>query len=212
MKIEQFEFNPVAVNTYLLYDETGEAALIDCGISNKREFDMLESSLRTNRLTLKILLNTHLHFDHASGNGFIYEKYGVKPQYDKREDEMPSLRTQIASFGLKLQYESVQGEHFIEEEELICFGNTTLKALSTPGHSPGSLSFYSEKDNCVFTGDALFRGSIGRTDLWKGDYAALIRSVKTKLLSLPDETIVYPGHGPSTSVKREKQYNPYINH
>lgn len=210
MKIKKFEFNPIAVNTYLLYDDTNEAVLIDCGASNKKEYEELDDYIQENRLMLKYLLSTHLHFDHVLGNYFIYKQYGLKPQYHRVEDSMPGLRAQSVAFGLGLDYESVATGHFITKGELILFGNTSLKALLTPGHSPGSLSFYSEAAHCVFTGDALFYHSIGRTDLWGGSEETLVQSIRSQLLTLPEDTIIYPGHGPSSTVKEEKQHNPYI--
>ena len=210
MKIKIFQFNQVCVNTYLISDETNEAAIIDCGASYEREYKQLTDYITENNLNLKLLLNTHLHFDHVLGNQFIYEKYGLKPQYNEREDAMPSLMTQSAAFGLSLNYEPVKAEHFIESGDIIRFGNTSLKALLTPGHSPGGLSFYSEENKCVFTGDTLFKYDIGRTDLWGGDEKTLLNAIRTQLISLPDETIVYPGHGPASTIKDEKQNNPYI--
>jgi glyoxylase-like metal-dependent hydrolase (beta-lactamase superfamily II) len=200
----------VEVNTYVLYDETKEAVIIDCGVSNDREEKQLKEFIQSTELKLKYLLNTHLHFDHVLGSHFIYENYGLKPQYHEAEDAMPNLKMQAGSFGLSLDYEPVKAGRFIQNGELIQFGNTTLKALLTPGHSPGSLSFYCEKDACVFTGDALFRHDIGRTDLWGGDEDTLINAIRNQLLTLPEDTKIYPGHGPASTVKEEKLQNPYI--
>jgi glyoxylase-like metal-dependent hydrolase (beta-lactamase superfamily II) len=200
----------VCVNTYLLYDETKEAAIIDCGAYTEKEQKNLQEYITMKGLKLKYLLNTHLHFDHVLGNRFIYENYGLKPQYHEKDDRMPRLKIQAASFGIVIDYEQVRAEHFINDNDDIHFGNTTLKAFSTPGHSPGSLSFYCEKDHCVFTGDALFRHDIGRTDLWEGDEDTLINAIRNRLLTLPNDTIIYPGHGPISTVIEEKQHNPYI--
>lgn len=210
MKIKIFQFNPVCVNAYLIYDETKEAALIDCGASNDKEYKILEEYIEKNNLNLKFLLNTHLHFDHVLGNHYIFEKYNLKPQYHEIEESMPGLRAQSSAFGLGLNYEPVKADHFIKEKDIIKFGNLELIALLTPGHSPGSLSFYNKENNCVFTGDALFQHSIGRTDLWGGDEDVLINSIRTQLLSLPENTIVYSGHGPSSTIKEEKYNNPYL--
>ncbi|MCC8145081.1 MAG: MBL fold metallo-hydrolase [Bacteroidales bacterium] len=210
MKIKIFPFNPLFENTYLLYDDTKEAALIDCGASSEKEYALLDNFIESNGLTLKVLLNTHLHFDHALGNNYIREKYGLKPQYHKNEDAMPCVKPQASTFGFSIVYEPVKADHFIKEGEIIRFGNTSLLSILTPGHSPGSLSFYNKEDNCIFTGDALFKRSIGRTDLWKGDESTLLKAIRTKILTLPDETVVYPGHGPATTVIEEKKHNPYI--
>ncbi|MCL1939010.1 MAG: MBL fold metallo-hydrolase [Candidatus Azobacteroides sp.] len=212
MQIKIFEFNPVSVNTYLIYDETKEAALIDCGASSKREQDELKEYIHSQGLKIKRLLNTHLHFDHVLGNRFIFDTYGIKPQYHEADDSMPNLRMQAGMFGFPIQYESISAERFIGDADIISFGNTALLALLTPGHSPGSLSFYDEKDHCVFTGDALFQHDIGRTDLWGGNEEILLHSIRTKLLTLPDDTILYPGHGPSSTIGEEKQHNPYLQH
>jgi glyoxylase-like metal-dependent hydrolase (beta-lactamase superfamily II) len=212
MQIKLFELNPVQVNTYLIYDETKEAVLIDCGVSSEKECEKIKEYIDLHHLKLRHLLNTHLHFDHILGTRFIYDTYGLKPEYHAAEDSMPGLKMQASTFGMFINYEPVNAEHFINEGDFIQFGNTALKALLTPGHSPGSLSFYSRKDNCVFTGDALFRHDIGRTDLWGGNEAVLIAAIRNKLLILPDHTIIYPGHGPASNVKEEKQHNPYINY
>jgi glyoxylase-like metal-dependent hydrolase (beta-lactamase superfamily II) len=210
MQIKIFEFNMVCVNTYLLHDETKEAVIVDCGAFTEKERNRLEEYISTNELKIKHLLNTHLHFDHTLGNYFIYKNYGLKPQYNKEDDRMPSLKMQAASFGVRIDYEPVKAGHFINDGDDIHFGNTTLKALSTPGHSPGGLSFYCEKDHCVFTGDTLFHRDIGRTDLWEGDENVLRQAIRSQLLTLPDNTVVFPGHGPSSSVAEEKQRNPYL--
>ena len=210
MQIKFFEFNPVYVRSYLIYDETKEAAIIDCGAYTDDEQQRLKKYIDSNGLKIKYLLNTHLHFDHILGNQFIYETYGIRPQYHKTEESMPGLRKQTIVFGLPINYEPAGAEHYIQDDDIISFGNIRLKALLTPGHSPGSLSFYSEENQCVFTGDVLFQHGIGRTDLWGGNENTLISSIQNKLLTLPENTAVYPGHGPSTTVKEEKELNPYI--
>jgi glyoxylase-like metal-dependent hydrolase (beta-lactamase superfamily II) len=123
---------------------------------------------------------------------------------------MPGLKEGIVKFGFAtFKYDTVFAEQYIEDKGLISFGNSRLEALLTPGHSPGSLSFYSEKDACVFTGDALFRFGVGRTDLWEGNYEKLIQSIKNKLFTLPDNTVVYPGHEETSTIGEEKTHNPY---
>ncbi|MDR2805771.1 MAG: MBL fold metallo-hydrolase [Dysgonamonadaceae bacterium] len=210
MQIQSFEFNPVDVNTYLLYDETKEAVIIDCGAFTAEEQKRIQAYIDRYDLKLKHLLNTHLHFDHLLGNRFIYETYGLKPEYHEAEETMPGLQKQTLIFGMPVNYEPVSADRFINEGDEIRFGNTVLKALLTPGHSPGSLSFYCAKANCVFTGDALFRHDIGRTDLWGGNEETLLHAIRKQLLTLPDNTDIYPGHGPASTVREEKQHNPYI--
>ena len=209
--VKVFEFNPIAENTYLLYDETKEAVLIDCGCISLSEERILSDFIAQNELSLKRLLCTHLHFDHVIGNGFIYKKYDIKPEAHRKDVEiLPSIQEQVKSMGLPYSIDFVNIETFLVGNETITFGHSQLTTLLVPGHSPGSLAFYSAKDNFVIVGDALFNGSIGRTDLWGGNYDILIAAIKDKILTLPDETIVYPGHGPSTTVINEKMNNPFL--
>jgi len=210
MHLKIFVFNMVGENTYLLYDDNKNAILIDCGAYSAKEKNELAEFIDSNGLLLKHVLNTHLHFDHVLGNHFIYEKYDLKPEYNEKEESMPGLKEQSSAFLSPIKYEPVLADHFINENDEIVAGDIRLKAILTPGHSPGSLSFYCEKDHCVFTGDALFQQSIGRTDLWGGNYEELVTVIRKKLLTLPDNTIVYPGHGPSTTIANEKKYNPYL--
>lgn len=211
MHITVFEFNPVQVNTYVLFDDHKNAVVIDCGAYSDKEKNALKKYIEEKGLSIKKILNTHLHFDHVLGNHFLYETYGIKPEYNQTEELMPGLREQATAFSLsRIPYEPVFAEHFIEDGDEIQVGDIHLKALLTPGHSPGSLSFYSEADHCVFTGDALFQQSIGRTDLWGGNHEELVAGIKAKLLSLPGDTVVYSGHGPSTTIQYEKTHNPYL--
>lgn len=210
MHLKIFVFNMVEENTYLLYDDAKNAILIDCGAYSRQEEDELDEFIRTNNLQLRRVLNTHLHFDHVLGNHFVYDKYGLKTEYNEKEELMPGLKEQSLTFLSKIPYEPVLADHFINDSDEIVVGDIHLKALLTPGHSPGSLSFYSEKDKCVFTGDALFQQSIGRTDLWGGSHEQLIDAIREKLLTLPNDTVVYPGHGPATTIEKEKKFNPYL--
>ena len=209
LKIKTFVFNPVMENTYLLFDETQEAAIIDCGASNEQEQKQVTDFIKENKLNLKRLLNTHIHFDHVLGNRFIYETYGLKPEYSREEESIPGFNRLNLAFS-PIRYESIDAGHFIEHGEEIKFGNTRLKALFTPGHTSGGLSFYSEKDECVFTGDTLFHLDIGRTDLPGGSHKIILQSINNQLFTLPDRTVVYPGHEESTTIEEEKLNNPYF--
>ncbi|MDR1610850.1 MAG: MBL fold metallo-hydrolase [Candidatus Symbiothrix sp.] len=211
LKIKVFVFNPIQENTYLLYDETKEAVIIDCGAYTDDEKKQLSDFINEKKLKLKHVLNTHLHFDHILGNSFLYETYGLKPEYNPADEAMPGVKEGIVKFGINaFKYDVVLAEQYIDDKDIISFGNTRLEALSTPGHSPGSLSFYSEKGACVFTGDALFRFDLGRTDLWGGDSEELLQSIENKLYTLPGETVVYPGHGEPSVIDEEIEYNPYV--
>ena len=211
MKIKTFTFNPIQENTYLVYDETNEAVVIDAGCISDIEKRALKNYIEDNKLTLKRVLNTHLHFDHQFGNKFLFTTFGIKPEAGK-EDEylLENVIAQTRSFGMAVDEEAQPLGGYITDNQEIIFGNTTFKAFHVPGHSPGSMAFYDEKEGVLFAGDVLFRASIGRTDLPKGDYATLIHSITDKLLPLPDSTVVYSGHGPATTIGFEKKNNPFL--
>jgi len=209
--IKAFEFNYFSENCYLLHDETNEAVLIDCGACRKEEEDELTNYVSENGLTIKHLLCTHLHLDHIFGNDFVYKTYGLRPEVHKSEvEKLPSPTEQSRLFGIKTPIQAIKSAHYLVGNEVIAFGESELTALLVPGHSPGSLAFYNAKERFVLSGDALFSGGIGRTDLWGGNQEVLIAAIKDKLLSLPDETVVYPGHGPTTSIIEEKYNNPFL--
>lgn len=211
MTIKTFIFSPFQENTYLVYDETNEAVIIDPGCYDNTEKQVLKKYIETNKLVVKRLLNTHLHIDHQFGNRFVSETFGVLPEVCK-EDEflLERIQDQYLMFGLKMEAKAQElGENIIENQ-IIKFGNSEFISLFVPGHSPGSMAFYSKENAVLFAGDVLFRGSIGRTDLPGGDYAQLIRSIQENLLPLPDSTVVYSGHGPSTTIGYEKLNNPYL--
>jgi len=211
MKIKTFTFNPIQENTYLVYDETNEAVVIGAGCISDIEKRALKNYIEDNKLTLKRVLNTHLHFDHQFGNKFLFTTFGIKPEAGK-EDEylLENVIAQTRSFGMAVDEEAQTLGGYITDNQEIKFGNTTFKAFHVPGHSPGSMAFYDEKEGVLFAGDVLFRASIGRTDLPKGDYATLIQSITNKLLPLPDSTVVYSGHGPATTIGFEKKNNPFL--
>jgi len=211
MTIKIFTFNPFQENTYLLFDETKEAVLIDAGCITETEKLTLKRFIDENGLTLKRLINTHLHLDHQFGNKFVADTFGLLPEANQQDEFLlANVVEQARSFGFSVEEEAQALGAYINEGDEIKFGNCSLKAIHVPGHSPGSLAFYSEKEGVVFAGDVLFRNSIGRTDLPYGDYATLILSITKKLLPLPDSTVVYCGHGPSTTIGSEKNSNPYL--
>lgn len=211
MTIKTFTFNPFQENTYLLFDETKEAVLIDAGCITDTEKLTLKRFIDEKGLTLKRLINTHLHLDHQFGNKFVTDTFGLLPEANQQDEFLlANVVTQARSFGFSVEEEAQALGAYINEGDEIKFGNCSLKAIHVPGHSPGSLAFYSEKEGVVFAGDVLFHNSIGRTDLPYGDYATLILSITKKLLPLPDSTVVYCGHGPSTTIGSEKSSNPYL--
>lgn len=211
MTVKCFEFNMFPVNTYVLSDETNEAVIIDAGCYYDDEQEMLKQYIERNGLTVKHLLNTHLHLDHIFGNAFVSRTYGVMPEASA-DDEflLPKTKDYCRMFGIAMNEDvPALGKQLADGDE-VCFGNTTLKVIQAPGHSPGSLVYYSEKDSCLFCGDVLFRGSIGRTDLDRGNYRQLIDSISNRLFTLPDETKVYTGHGEPTTIGNEKMNNPFF--
>jgi glyoxylase-like metal-dependent hydrolase (beta-lactamase superfamily II) len=212
ISIKQFTFNFFGENTYILYDETKEAVLIDCGCITPDEEIALSGYLNENKLTLKRLLSTHYHFDHVIGNAYIFHKYGIRPELHKEEKNKntPTLNMQASKFGIPMNFEEIEPLRNIEDNEEIHFGNSVMKAVLAPGHSPASLIFYSKGDKFLIAGDVIFFGSIGRTDLWGGNYNTLISSIRNRIFTLPDDTIIHPGHGRSTTVGYEKANNPYL--
>ena len=211
MTIKKFTFNPFQENTYLVFDETNEAVIIDAGCIYDAEKKQLKSFIESHNLTLKRVINTHLHVDHQFGNKFLFETYGIAPEACK-EDEflLDNVIAQARSFGLQVEEEAQTIGGYIFDNQEIKFGNSTLLAIYVPGHSPGSMAFYSAIDEILIAGDVLFQGSIGRSDLPRGDYATLILSITKKLLPLPDSTKVYCGHGPTTTIGNEKINNPFL--
>ena len=209
LTIKSFEFSPIQENTYILYNEFNECMVIDPGCYFDQEKQELQNFIENNGLTPKLLLNTHCHLDHVFGNKFVAEKYLLKLHL--HEQEVAVLQFAPTS-GLmyNMPFDNYSGEFvYLKEADVIKLGEDELKVLFTPGHSPASLSFYCAKDKFVVSGDVLFQQSIGRTDLPGGNFSLLINSIQTKLFSLPDDTIVYSGHGPATSIGEEKKHNPY---
>ena len=211
MRIKTFVFNLLQENTYLVWDESGEAAVIDAGMLFDQEKELIKRFIEENQLKLVWVLNTHLHLDHQFGNKYLYDSYGLKPKAGK-EDEflLAKVHHAAAAWGLPYSEPAQPIGSYISDNEIITFGKTKLIALHTPGHSPGSYSLYCEEAGVVFVGDALFKGSIGRTDFEQGDYATLIRSIESRLMTLQPNTVVYSGHGPTTTILEEKQLNPYL--
>ncbi|HEX5024460.1 MAG TPA: MBL fold metallo-hydrolase [Agriterribacter sp.] len=207
--VKVFVFSPVQENTYVLFNEQKNCIIIDPGCYYDSERDELAAFIQNNELTPKLLLNTHCHLDHVFGNKWVAEKYGLKLHL--HEKEKPVLEYAPAS-GLmwNLPFDNYQGDVlYLRENDVVRLGEDEFDVFFTPGHSPGSIVFYCRKQHFVIGGDVLFKMSIGRTDLPGGNHNTLLKSIHTKMFVLPDETIVYPGHGESTTIGFEKKHNPY---
>ena len=210
MEVFKFVFSPIQVNTYVLADQSKDCAIIDCGCYDRNEFSTLVNFIESKKLNPVLLLNTHCHLDHVFGNRFVKEKYNLLPYSNKLEEpNRKNASNHALLFGLSMDTPP-EPAVFISDQQKIEFGSTTLLALFVPGHTTGSIAFYSKSDGCVFTGDALFAGSIGRTDLPGGDFKTLLASIKNQLLPLPGQTVVYSGHGTETTIEREKSSNQYL--
>lgn len=210
MEIQQFTFGPFQENTYLLYDSSKECAIVDPGCFDSEEQTELKNFIDARQLKLVLLLNTHCHLDHIAGNRFVYDQYNLLPLL--HELDLPILNMQEQSshlYGLPCD-KSPQPQRFLIAGEKISFGRTKLEVLFAPGHSPGHVVFYHKEKQMVISGDVLFSGSIGRTDLPGGNYDTLIQSIKNTIFPLGDDVIVYSGHGPQTSIGAEKRSNPFL--
>lgn len=200
------------INTYVVYDpEEKEAAIIDPGMSRKQEFDALENFIGREGLKVTHLINTHLHIDHAIADNWVKAKYGV-PVEAHADDAMlgERIKQQAQMFGVQAEDVAVEIDRPLKEGDIIKIGSGELKVVHVPGHSPGSICLYDEADGFVIVGDALFQGSIGRTDLPGGNHRQLVDAIKNKLLTLPKETMVLSGHGDATTIGREWESNPYL--
>lgn len=212
LKIKSFVFNPIAVNTYVAWDdESLESVVIDAGCYTPDENEMLRQFIASENLTVKQIWATHLHFDHILGNAFAAETFGAGLAAH-RDDEflLKNFKRQTEIFGLVSNGETVPIARYVDEGDILSVGRYGFTTLHVPGHSPGSLVYYCAKAGAAFAGDVIFRDSIGRTDLWGGNYEQLIEGIETKLLTLPDTTVVYTGHGAATSIGYEKTHNPYL--
>jgi len=211
MEVKGFTFNPFLENTYVIWDESShECAVIDPGMSDSREEDELKSFVNNNSLNVKYLINTHCHVDHILGVTFIKNEFD--PLYFIPEKDMmlfENAETQAQMFAVNIN-KLPKPDKFLSESENIILGSESIITLYTPGHTPGEFCLYAESSNFCITGDVLFRESIGRTDLLGGDYDTIINSIKTKLFPLPDEVVIYPGHGEKSTIGYEKQYNPFL--
>lgn len=210
LSVNIFVFSPVAENTYILFNEEKKAIIIDPGCYYEEEKNQLSSFLQSNNLTPVQLINTHCHLDHVFGNKWVYETFGLELYLHKNE-EMVLNYAPVAGKNWGLPFENYSGPlHFLHQNDTVQLGTDILKVLETPGHSPGSISLYCKAQKFVVSGDVLFKESIGRTDLPGCNHAALINSIRTELFVLPDDVVVYSGHGQETTIGHEKKYNPFL--
>lgn len=210
LTVKAFSFNPVEENTYILYNEKKQCCIIDPGCYFPEEQDKLKGYIEDNALKPVLLLNTHCHLDHVFGNKFVHDTWGLKLHIHEQEKQMLDLAPASGEMW-QMPFENYQGELiFIKQGSTIKVGEDELGIRFTPGHSPGHICFYDEPDGFAISGDVLFNGSIGRTDLPGGDFDTLINSIQTQLFTLPDETKIYSGHGPLTTVGFEKMNNPFV--
>jgi hydroxyacylglutathione hydrolase len=208
--LKSFTFNPFQENTYIVYDDEGTAFIIDPGNSNVSENEQIKSFIKEKNLSLKRLLLTHAHIDHILGNRFVHDTYGLLPEVHEEDLFFIQKMEQTAQmYGVRCD-PSPTPANFLKENDEISLGKYSFQCIFTPGHSPGSVSFYNAENKLLIAGDVLFYGSIGRTDLPKGNHAQLIASIREKLLVLGDDIKVYSGHGPPTTTGFERLNNPFL--
>lgn len=210
LAVKSFTFSPVEENTYLLYNEQGLCCIIDPGCYFPGEMDRLKTDIEETGLTPVLLLNTHCHLDHVFGNKFAHDTWGLPLHLHEKEKPVLDFAPQSGR-QWQLPFDPYEGPLvYLKEGNNVKIGEDELEIRFTPGHSPGSISFYHEPGGFIIGGDVLFNGSIGRTDLPGGDFATLVNSIQTQFFTLPDETKVYSGHGPVTTVGYEKMNNPFV--
>ena len=209
-QIKVFTFNPIQENTYLLYNEYNECIIIDPGCYFDSEKEELKSFINLNKLQPKFLLNTHCHLDHVFGNKFIAEEYKVTLKTHPLEKSVLEMAP-ASGLMFNMPFDNYQGEvNYLEEGDYVSLRDDKLEVILVPGHSPGSICFYCEKQHFLIGGDVLFLNSIGRTDLPYGNHEDLLKNIKGKLFKLPESVKVYPGHGPETNIGDEMKGNPYL--
>ncbi|MDR2835601.1 MAG: MBL fold metallo-hydrolase [Bacteroidales bacterium] len=210
LEYKRFIFNELGVNAFVLYDDTREAVIVDGAAENEKQSNELLKFIEEKNLKVKYIISTHGHFDHIYGNSKLLEKFKV-PLLMHKDDNIwiENFQQITARYGMKTDKAPLPTKT-IDEGDTIKFGNSELLVFHVPGHSAGSIVLYAKEINLLISGDTLFEDSIGRTDLEGGDYNTLIKNIKEKILVLPPNTIVFPGHGNSTTVEYESKNNPYL--
>ncbi len=208
--IKKFTFNPFRENTYIAFDETKECIIVDPGCYDENENSILKTFIEQENLKPVALINTHCHLDHVFGNKFVADSYNLSPLMHKLDLPMLEYAPLAASkYGVYLA-ELPEVTNFIEEGDIVKFGNSEFEIIFTPGHAPGHVCLVSKKENITLSADVLFHLSIGRTDLPMGDHETLLSSIREKLFTLDPGMVIYPGHGPKTSIGFEKANNPFL--
>ena len=211
--IRKFVFNPFSENTYVVFNEEKNAVIIDPGMYYEEEEKAVDSFIVSNGLKLEAIWHTHSHLDHMFGTGYVSRKYNLDPIiYEKDLDTYQNFERVCAMYGVPIRNMPPEKVQFMDVKKGLHLGNTSFSVLFVPGHAPGHVVFHHSPSNLLINGDCLFRESIGRTDLPGGNHAQLISSIKNKLFTLPDNTTVYSGHGPETTIGHEKANNPFINY
>jgi len=211
IKLKQFVFNPLQVNAWLVYEERSSAILIDPSFMDLEECSVISNYMDQTGITIEFVINTHGHFDHVFGTGMLRNFTNAPILIHENDLQLMYMAPKVArSFGFEFVGTIPEPDGFLKHKQKITAGTIDVEVLHVPGHSQGCVAFYFPSMACLFAGDTLFAGSIGRTDLPEGNYEQIIRSIKEQLFTLPDETKVFPGHGPSTTIGKEKQSNPYV--
>lgn len=212
LTLKKFTFNPFAENTYIVYDPiTKDGIVMDPGMATQIEQKQFDLFVDEQGIRLSMIVNTHMHIDHCLGNNYVIKKYGIHTAACATEIAFgENLDQQARFFGLNLKGFNTTVDIILSDGQLLPVGTNTIEIIAVPGHSPGGIAIYDRADGWVLSGDSLFLGSIGRTDLPGSDHSKLIHCIRTRLLTLPEATTVYPGHGPSTTIGHERATNPYV--
>lgn len=212
LKVKQFQFSMFGVNTYLAIDEaTLQAAVIDPSMNDSEEESAFSGYVRSAGVNITQIINTHLHLDHCFGINYVRGKYDVKLKAHADDAILGRIvDQQYQMFGMRPKGYKIEIDEKLKDHDIIIIGESRLEVMATPGHTLGGIALYSKEARILFTGDTIFQGSVGRTDLPGGNHSQLIRSITSRILSLPDDVRILPGHGPSTTVGYEKTHNPFI--
>lgn len=212
LNVKQFTFSPFGVNTYLLTDaDTGEAAVVDPAMFSDRERQEFDHYVRSRGIKITQIINTHMHLDHCFGANHVRRAYGVPLRASAADAPLgATFAQQCARFGMPCGETAVDIDEPLTDGDTISIGHSTLRVIATPGHTPGGICLYDEADHLLLSGDTLFKGSVGRTDLPGGDTATLLNSIRERLMTLPDATTVLPGHERLTNIASERRFNPYL--